>query len=77
MMVLKIRVSVPLSNSRKQRILKWRRNRGVIWLRPPPGGPIAPITTVSIIVCHVISFRLYLFAGNIVDQNCYALVLQN
>ena len=58
-MVLKIRVSVVLSKSAKLMRLKWRRKRGVVGLRPPPGGPIAEQSTVSTMLCHAFSFRSY------------------
>ena len=35
------------SSSVKERKLKWRENRGVMGLRPPPGGPIAHTNIMS------------------------------
>ena len=35
------------SSSVKEMWLKWRENRGVTGLRPPPGGPMAPTNVMS------------------------------
>ena len=41
-------------------MLKCLRNRGVIGLRPPPGGPIAAISMISTSFIAVFSFKSYL-----------------
>lgn len=41
-------------------MLKWRRKRGVTAFLPPPGGPIAEISCMSISVIFEVSLRSYL-----------------
>ena len=59
MMVEKIRTSVSSSNSVKVSMLKCRIIRGVMWFLPPPGGPIAPTKSVSVMVLNSFSLRSY------------------
>mmetsp|Transcript_9472 Transcript_9472/g.22057 ORF Transcript_9472/g.22057 Transcript_9472/m.22057 type:complete len:276 (-) Transcript_9472:2589-3416(-) len=49
----------PSSNSVKAMMLKWRMKRPVMGLRPPPGGPIAPMKVRSTILRKEFSFRSY------------------
>ena len=47
MILLKMRDMVESLNSLMVMVLKWRRKRGVTGLRPPPGGPMAAMSSVS------------------------------
>ena len=59
MIIEKIRIIVSSLNELIATMLKWRRNRGVTGLRPPPGGPIAARNWTSCSTILVVSFRSY------------------
>jgi hypothetical protein len=59
-MVLKMRNMLSSSISVHVMTLKYRISRGVMGLRPPPGGPIAANRIVSINLRNVRSLRSYL-----------------
>ena len=50
-------------------MLKWRRKRGVIGLRPPPGGPIAAKNWISCNIILLVSFKSYLWRQTIAITN--------
>ena len=64
MILPKILIMVVSSNVVMLMVLKWRRKRGVTGLRPPPGGPMAPIIWISTRWIGEVSFRSYLKESN-------------
>lgn len=61
MIFLKIVIMESSSNSLMVIILKCLRKRGVTGFLPPPGGPMAAMTWMSINFMAVVSFRSYQF----------------
>ncbi len=60
-MALKIVAMASSSKSFIVMVLRWRRKRAVMGLRPPPGGPIAPTNWMSTSFMPVFSLRSYQF----------------
>ena len=61
MILLKIVFIVSSSNSLIVMVLKCLKNLGVTGFLPPPGGPMAAISWISISLIGVISFKSYQF----------------